>query len=139
ARNSGAAPHRQRPARLDPGPRGGSPIARRGPAGVDARDAARHPPDRPARARGDGRINREPYIHVREGDSIALWRPASGLVTAMEPIMRACSGTWIAHGGGSADREVVDEYVRVAVQPVQHATQLRRVWLPPVHDAGLYY
>src|SRR5437660_421254 len=49
--------------------------------------------------------NREPYIHVRQGDSIALWRPASGLGTAMEPIMRACSCTWIAHGGGSARRE----------------------------------
>src|SRR5438094_10278323 len=80
--------------------------------------------------------NREPYIHVREGDSIALWRPASGLVTAMEPIMRACSGTWIAHGGGSADREVVDEHARVAVPPEQPAYQLRRVWLTPEQEAG---
>src|SRR5437667_403216 len=83
--------------------------------------------------------NREPYIHVREGDSIALWRPASGLVTAMEPIMRACSGTWIAHGGGSADREVVDEHARVAVPPEQPAYQLRRVWLTPEQEAGYYY
>ncbi len=83
--------------------------------------------------------NREPYIHVREGDSIALWRPASGLVTAMEPIMRACSGTWIAHGGGSADREVVDEHAHVAVPPEQPAYQLRRVWLTPEQEAGYYY
>src|SRR6266571_70715 len=83
--------------------------------------------------------NREPYIHVRQGDSIALWRPASGLVTAMEPIMRACSGTWIAHGGGSADREVVDEHARVAVPPEQPAYQLRRVWLTPEQEAGYYY
>src|SRR6266704_2578624 len=83
--------------------------------------------------------NREPYIHVRQGDSIALWRPASGLVTAMEPIMRACSGTWIAHGGGSADREVVDEHARVAVPPEQPAYQLRRVWLTPEEEAGYYY
>src|SRR5512146_1336481 len=48
--------------------------------------------------------NREPYIHVRRGERIEVWRPASGLVTALEPIMRACSGTWLAHGGGSADR-----------------------------------
>ena len=39
---------------------------------------------------------------------IEVKRPASGLVTAVEPVMRACSGTWIAHGSGSADREVVD-------------------------------
>src|SRR5437660_819966 len=83
--------------------------------------------------------NREPYIHVRQGDSIALWRPASGLVTAMEPIMRACSGTWIAHGGGSADREVVDEHASVAVPPEQPAYQLRRVWLTPEQEAGYYY
>ncbi|MFL5554740.1 MAG: trehalose-6-phosphate synthase, partial [Gemmatimonadaceae bacterium] len=42
--------------------------------------------------------NREPYIHVSKGDSIVIQRPASGLVSAVEPIMRACSGTWIAHG-----------------------------------------
>src|SRR6266702_2020342 len=83
--------------------------------------------------------NREPYIHVRRGDIVALWRPASGLVTAMEPIMRACSGTWIAHGGGSADREVVDEHARVAVPPEQPAYQLRRVWLTPEEEAGYYY
>src|SRR5207253_9153624 len=83
--------------------------------------------------------NREPYIHVRRGDIIALWRPASGLVTAMEPIMRACSGTWIAHGSGSADREVVDEHAHVAVPPEQPAYQLRRVWLSPDEEAGYYY
>src|SRR6266702_4365024 len=73
--------------------------------------------------------NREPYIHVREGENIAVWRPASGLVTALEPIMRACSGTWIAHGGGSADREVVDRHDRVGVPPEHPLYQLRRVWL----------
>ena len=83
--------------------------------------------------------NREPYIHVRRGEILALWRPASGLVTAMEPIMRACSGTWIAHGSGSADREVVDEHAHVAVPPEQPAYQLRRVWLTPEQEAGYYY
>ena len=58
--------------------------------------------------------NREPYIHVRDGDAIRVQRPASGLVTALEPVMRACSGTWIAHGSGSADRETVDRHDRVA-------------------------
>jgi trehalose 6-phosphate synthase len=61
--------------------------------------------------------NREPYIHMRRGPAIEVWRPASGLVTALEPIMRACSGTWIAHGSGTADRESVDAHDRVAVPP----------------------
>ena len=85
--------------------------------------------------------NREPYIHMRRGEVVTIWRPASGLVTAMEPIMRACSGTWIAHGGGSADRDVVDEHDRVAVPPPPErpAYQLRRVWLTPEEETGYYY
>jgi trehalose 6-phosphate synthase len=83
--------------------------------------------------------NREPYIHVKHNDGIAIQRPASGLVTAVEPIMRACSGTWIAHGSGSGDREVVDKHSRVAVPPDSPAYQLRRVWLTPEQEAGYYY
>ena len=83
--------------------------------------------------------NREPYIHVRQGDSIEVQRPASGVVTALEPIMRACSGTWIAHGSGSADRDVVDRDDRVAVPSERPAYQLRRVWLSAEEEAGYYY
>src|SRR5882762_7495857 len=85
--------------------------------------------------------NREPYIHVRRGTAIEVWRPASGLVTALEPIMRACSGTWIAHGSGDADRETVDSRDRVAVPPPPDtaAYQLRRVWLTSEEEAGYYY
>ena len=73
--------------------------------------------------------NREPYIHVRTPQGIRVQNPASGLVTALEPVMRACSGTWIAHGSGSADRETVDANDRVDVPPDQPAYRLRRVWL----------
>lgn len=83
--------------------------------------------------------NREPYIHQYKGERIEVQRPASGLVTALEPIMRACSGTWIAHGGGSADREVVDHHDRVDVPPEHPAYGLRRVWLTAEEEAGYYY
>ena len=83
--------------------------------------------------------NREPYMHQRHGDHIDVQRPASGLVTALEPIMRACSGTWIAHGSGSADREVVDQHDRIAVPPEKPAYQIRRVWLSAKEEAGYYY
>ena len=83
--------------------------------------------------------NREPYIHQRRGDHVEVQRPASGLVTALEPIMRACSGTWIAHGSGSADREVVDKHDRVAVPPENPAYRIRRVWLSAEEEAGYYY
>jgi len=83
--------------------------------------------------------NREPYIHQRRGDRIEVQRPASGLVTALEPVMRACSGVWIATGSGSADRDVVDTRDRVAVPPDRPAYQLRRVWLSEEEEAGYYY
>jgi trehalose 6-phosphate synthase len=83
--------------------------------------------------------NREPCIHERIGDHIEVRRPASGLVTALEPIMRACSGTWIAHGSGSADREVVDAHDRVGVPPENPAYRLRRVWLSQEEENGYYY
>jgi len=91
--------------------------------------------------------NREPYIHQRQPDgSIAVQRPASGLVTAVEPVMRACSGVWVAHGSGSADADVVDARSRIRVPPVvpgepdaQGSYTLRRVWLSPEEERGYYY
>jgi len=83
--------------------------------------------------------NREPYIHIRRPGGIEVRRPASGLVTALEPIMRTCSGTWIAHGSGSADRDVVDRHDRISVPPEAPSYQLRRVWLTEAEEAGYYY
>jgi len=83
--------------------------------------------------------NREPFIHVRQDGAILIQRPASGLVTAVEPIMRACSGTWIAHGSGSADRDVVDKFDRVAAPVEEPGYNLRRLWLSKEDEAGYYY
>ncbi|MBN8511138.1 MAG: trehalose-6-phosphate synthase, partial [Burkholderiales bacterium] len=83
--------------------------------------------------------NREPYIHERGAEGVFVKRPASGLVTAVEPVMRACSGTWIAHGSGSADREVVDAGDRVAVPPGHPEYRLRRIWLTEAEEQGYYY
>src|SRR5512135_2391135 len=47
--------------------------------------------------------NREPYAHRFDGEAIVCERPVSGVVTALEPVMRVCSGTWVAHGSGDAD------------------------------------
>ncbi len=84
--------------------------------------------------------NREPYIHTRRKDNvIEMQRPASGLVTALEPIVRATSGTWIAHGAGSADRETVDKHDHVMVPPERPAYRIRRVWLSQDEEQGYYY
>jgi len=84
--------------------------------------------------------NREPYIHERgEDGAITVRHPASGLVTALEPVMEACSGVWVAHGAGSADRETVDKRDRVRVPPGDESYFLRRIWLTEQEEAGYYY
>src|SRR5205807_10007043 len=65
--------------------------------------------------------------------------PASGLVTALEPVLRACEGTWIAHGSGDADRETVDRHDRLRVPPDEPKYTLRRVWLTREEEEGYYY
>ena len=84
--------------------------------------------------------NREPYIHDLLPDgTIRVQHPASGLVSALEPVMRACSGTWIAHGSGSADRVTVDGRDRVLVPPGEESYAIRRVWLTKEEERGYYY
>ncbi|MDR3424034.1 MAG: trehalose-6-phosphate synthase [Alphaproteobacteria bacterium] len=83
--------------------------------------------------------NREPYIHNLVEGKVVLQRPASGVVTALEPITRACKGTWIAHGSGSADRQTVDKDDCIAVPPDDPEYALRRVWLTQEEEDGYYY
>lgn len=83
--------------------------------------------------------NREPYIHVRRNNKIEIQFPASGLVTALEPVMRACSGTWVAHGSGSADKEVVDKLDHIQVPPENPSYRIRRIWLSKEEENGYYY
>src|SRR5262249_27891802 len=82
--------------------------------------------------------NREAYSHVRSGKTVQCVVPASGLVTALEPILRACDGTWIAHGSGDADRETVDVNHRLPVPPDEPKYTLRRVWLTKEEEDGYY-
>ncbi len=84
--------------------------------------------------------NREPYSHAYDGEGrVQVEGPASGMVTALEPVMRACAGTWVAHGSGSADRDSVDRDDRVQVPPGSPSYALRRVWLTEQEEAGYYY
>jgi len=82
--------------------------------------------------------NREPYIHTFSGKKIVTQIPASGLTVALDPVMRACGGTWIAHGSGEADREVVDAENKVRVPPESPLYALKRVWLTREDVEGYY-
>ncbi len=91
---------------------------------------------------GNGKLfvvsNREPYMHVKHGNATECIVPPSGLVTALEPILQACDGTWIAHGSGSEDAAFVDAHDRLRVPPDEMRYTLRRVWLSPEEEAGYY-
>jgi len=84
--------------------------------------------------------NREPFLHERrENGQVECIRPASGMATALHPIMMASGGTWIAQGSGSADREVVDTDDCVMVPPEDPGYKLRRVWIDAEMERGFYY
>lgn len=84
--------------------------------------------------------NREPYVHRYTPDRQIEWvSPASGMVSALDPIMRACGGTWIAQGSGDADRKSADERGRIAVPPDDPSYTLRRLWLTKEQENGYYY
>lgn len=83
--------------------------------------------------------NREPYLHIFQGDEIKCVNPPSGVASALDPVMRACGGTWIAHGSGVADKEVVDPNDRIQIPPENPTYTLRRVWLTKEEEEAYYY
>ena len=82
--------------------------------------------------------NREPYIHTRQGSDVTVAVPPSGVVTALQPILCACNGTWVAYGSGNADPEMVDSHDRLQVPPDDPRYTLRRVWLSAEEEEGYY-
>jgi trehalose-6-phosphate synthase len=83
--------------------------------------------------------NREPYMHIKDGQAVKCIVPAGGLVTALDPVMRICDGLWLAHGGGDADRETVDADDKLRVPPEKPEYTLKRVWLSKEEEKGYYF
>ncbi|QEH33428.1 Trehalose-phosphate synthase [Aquisphaera giovannonii] len=83
--------------------------------------------------------NREPYIHRYVGDVVECIQPASGMASALDPMMLACGGTWVGHGSGDADRLTVDAHDRIRVPPDSPRYTLRRVWLSKEQEEGYYH
>ncbi|HOB83640.1 MAG TPA: trehalose-6-phosphate synthase [Bacteroidales bacterium] len=82
--------------------------------------------------------NREPYMHIHEGREIKCIVPASGMVTAMEPVLKACGGLWIASGSGDADFETVDKDGKIAVPPGEEKYILKRLRITKEEDEHFY-
>jgi alpha,alpha-trehalose-phosphate synthase [UDP-forming] len=83
--------------------------------------------------------NREPYMHSYRNGRIECLRPASGMTAALDPVMQASRGLWVAHGAGPADPEACDANGFVSVPPERPMYQLKRVWLSKEQEAGYYY
>ena len=83
--------------------------------------------------------NREPYIHRHHNGGIECISPASGMVTALGPVLKACGGTWIAHGSGDADKSAVGSDDSIMVPEDNPKYKLRRVWLTKEEEKGYYY
>lgn len=83
--------------------------------------------------------NREPYVHVIKEGKIECERPAGGVATALDPVMQACGGLWVAHGRGSGDRKVVDKNDCVRVPPDKKSYTLKRIWFSKEEEKGYYY
>ncbi len=82
--------------------------------------------------------NREPYMHIHDGKDIKCIVPASGMVTAMEPILKACGGLWIAAGSGDADFEVADKNGKIAVPPGEEKYILKRLRITKEEEEHYY-
>jgi trehalose 6-phosphate synthase len=83
--------------------------------------------------------NREPYMHMREQETVRWLVPASGLVTALDPVLRACGGLWVANGSGDADADTADAEGRLVVPPGEGRYTLRRIWITRTEEQGYYY
>jgi alpha,alpha-trehalose-phosphate synthase [UDP-forming] len=83
--------------------------------------------------------NREPYVHRFEGGKIVCIKPASGMASALDPVMRASGGVWVGASSGDADRQTADEHGHVAVPPDDPSYVLRRIWLSREEEDGFYY
>ncbi|MDR1990500.1 MAG: trehalose-6-phosphate synthase [Acidobacteriaceae bacterium] len=84
--------------------------------------------------------NRAPVRH-EDGTkkTIRTVRSASGLVTALEPLIERKGGVWVAHGAGAADKRAVDSRDGVRVPAGKPRYRLRYVWLDDATHRGYYF
>ena len=84
--------------------------------------------------------NRAPVRHEwSEPGGLASKRSASGVVTALEPIVADCGGTWIAHASGSADLSTATQRCGLRMSHTAVPYRLRYVTLPGEQYEGYYY
>jgi len=84
--------------------------------------------------------NRQPYVHsFSRGKKIGWQRGVGGVISALDPVMQACQGLWVAYGNGDADQKVTSKDGKVKVPPDKPSYLLKRVWLNKEEEMGYYY
>jgi trehalose 6-phosphate synthase len=83
--------------------------------------------------------NREPYVHTLNKGHLQCQRGVGGVISALDPIMQACGGTWVAFGSGDADRQVADKDGKLRVPQEKPRYTLKRIWLDKKEIEGYYY
>jgi len=71
----------------------------------------------------------EPYSHFKHAGGIKEKKGADGLVTALDPVMQAIDGSWLAFGFADGDFELTDLKGRVRVPISSGKYTLRRIKL----------
>jgi trehalose 6-phosphate synthase len=99
-------------------------------------------PERRSLARRAGRrlivlANRAPFRHECVQGHLRRVRSASGVVTAIEPLLLASGGTWVAHGE-AADTRAADANGHVRVEAGRAAYDVRFVEIPAEMYRGFY-
>ena len=82
--------------------------------------------------------NRQPYSHLSVRGKIDCRRGAGGVITALDPVLKACGGTWVAYGDGDADRRATGRDGRLQVPADDPRYTLRRVWLTKEEEDEYY-
>jgi trehalose-6-phosphate synthase len=84
--------------------------------------------------------NRQPYVYKIKKGKVECLRGAGGVVTALDPVMQACGGLWVANSGGDADRKVCDKNSKIRVPSEDPRYTLKWVWIItgiPMRQYGL--
>lgn len=83
--------------------------------------------------------NRQPYVHILNKGKIECQRGIGGVISALDPIMQACQGLWVALSNGDADEAVSDVHGKLRVPEHQPRYTLKRIWLNKDEELGYYY
>ncbi len=83
--------------------------------------------------------NRQPYVHVLNRRNVECQRSVGGVVSALDPVMQACQGLWVALSNGDADQRMSLPDGKLKVPPEKPSYTLKRIWLSKEEQEGYYY